>query len=1193
MTNQHGSYAAYFNVARHNVLLALNAIALKSGLSAIDNDDQVAAHPVLNQLKTWAKTEADDKAISDSDIRRAKQVVAGLQRALPILGAAFIQDISGQNIKRTYKPTSDKRGQAHAPKEKSSRTWRMEDLSWALDILLKTLVEQRNYYSHAYQEPATIPEPLIHLLGLWFDAGRRKVRSRFEYAESEVQHLIRTQKGCSTIDLKAIHALVRSDNDALFSDKGAAFFCCLFLDKQQGNEFLSQFSGFKCERGRLHQATLRTYLHWSIRLPFVRIDTDSTPQSLALDIFNELARCPVELYEQLSSKDQKHFEIQPSTDSLESTVAEDDEGLATRFIRHSDRFIPLMMECLDHFASADPNLDTGIRFQLDMGDFYFAAYPKRLPDGSSDVRRLKQKILRFGALPTAVQQAAHKPQGWCELEPVNAERDYDKPYIVQAKPHYHLQKDGSIPIKLKQGCTDSLYAEPQPDAEKTGRYLALPAERPDFWLSPYELAGLVFYQHLRTKHGLPSEYINICNLLEQYKRCLRRLFQDMHDNHAGWCNLNDDALDRKLSEYSPKTNLDIIYTLRRQDLPADLLALLQSQGQAPEPQTVALQKARNTLRILLTDGEQRLADVRRVKSALKDRIKPGKLHHRVLRAGEMATYLAKDIVRLQPAQDEDSAHKGKPTSIMADLLQARLAYFGRDKTSLPALFTSLRITGNDIPDRNHPFLSEIRVDAAGMNGIAQFYEAYLHKRQTHLKALEAELTSNPAALQTLPTMRWLKAAQTLKRLQGNNTLQAMASRYSQSLVSGEPLNLPRGLFRELTVQALLSLGRPRLTQTLQHYLVQEAERKRFTSLSVLVELYFAYGQEEGQGDASQDFYYHELHGLQEQQRALDAAQEHATSLSAHARTRLEPQKQRAQHRTNTTLTDSDLAIRRKRLDNKIHNLDRTLTRLATQDQLLMLAAKQLINLNESNKKGKNPASDTSNISLFANVKLQTLQRDDLNDMVPHEVRIHNKTLYADAVSAKKIGKFKALARDRRLPGLLHYYEAERIHASVVAYELQAYPRAQKQAFGAVLEFEKSVNSEKKLQASALPPDSSLHRKLMQQHLRSCALPPEQSHTLQAEALTLRNAFCHNQIPSPNDVKDKAARGMLDTAKNNLAPARQTAQDIANIQNGTEGQSVAQYFADTLITRYQELDQRPQPRQPQQQKHQPSKVRKVP
>jgi hypothetical protein len=1177
MADQQACYAAYFNVARHNLLLMLNDIAHRSGLSPIENEDQVANHPVLMQLQTWATAEAAGNNISDTNIRRVKQVVTGLQRALPILGDDFIQAISGQKISVGYKrpkPAPAQPKNKHQSAEKPIRTWRMEDLHWVLNMLLKTLMEQRNFYSHAHQNLVGLPATLASLLGTWFDAGRRTVKSRFEFLEREVLHLVRMNEVTKKEDPTALHALMRHENGAQrLTPRGTAFFCCLFLDKQQGNEFLKQVSGFKCVTGRPQQATLRTYLHWSIRLPFVRIDTESTAQSLALDMFNELARCPAEIYEHLSDADQQSFEIQPEVDDAWRTEADDGEGLVTRFIRHSDRFAPLMMECLDQLASANAQLDTGIRFQLDLGDFYFAVYPKRLPDGSTDVRRLKQKVLRFGVLPLAVQQAQRKLDAWMALERVNTARDYDLPYIVQSRPHYHLQDTGSIPIKLKGGCTNALYEAPQRDPAKPDRFAQLVSERPDFWLSPYELVNLAFYQHLRSKYALPEQkYPKVDDLLRKYQSSLRRLYEAMYTQPDAWRSLNVQALDAKLVDFSKNS----FYTLRSQDLPADLLALLQGQAQAPL--AVMHQQAQNTLHMLLADGDSRLADVQRVKRALNDRMKPGKPGHRVLRAGEMATYLAKDMLRLQPVQDESSPHKGKPTSIMADLLQARLAYFGRDKTSLPALFNSLRITGNNEVHKNHPFLHRIRVDAPGMNGIAQFYEAYLRERQTHLKALQTELASGPASLQS-PALAWLHLAQTPKRLQGKDSVAALTQCYLQRMDDQEPLNLPRGLFRALTVEALLALDNPKLCQELQAELRKEAERGRFTSLSVLVALYFSHVQK----DASQDFYFYELPRLQAQSDALEAADWRTSPWAESFEKHLKGEDRHIQGRVLADALAAEREVRRKRLKNKIHDLDRMLNQRATQDQVLFLAAQQLIDLNQVKEKAKAHAGDALQAPLFEKIKLQTLQREDLNAMVPHAVCIDGKTIYVDGVKAKNIGQFKSLARDRRLPGMLHYYPAERIHASMVAHELQTYPRAQNQAFEDILAFENAANVRQKWQADDPAVEGKgkrgLHHTLMEQHLTRSALPAAQRQTLQAEALTLRNAFCHNQTPAPDNVRDDAAQPMLAASQAHLAPARQTAQGIGHIKDNT----VAQHFAKALRERYtqlQALQPTPNTRKPQ-------------
>ncbi|MCX8522287.1 MAG: type VI-B CRISPR-associated RNA-guided ribonuclease Cas13b, partial [Rhodoferax sp.] len=440
-------------------------------------------------------------------------------------------------------------------------------------------MEQRNFYSHAHQAPVGMSQELMGLLITWFDAGRREAKSRFEFLNHEVKHLLlRFDTKPFALNPDAPHALTKQESDThRLTPHGAAYFCCLFLDKQQGSEFLKQIPGFKADHGRYSQATLRTYLHWSIRLPFVRIETNNTPQSLALDVFNELARCPAEIYEHMGAEQQQEFEIKPDADDPWRTAAADDDGMVTRYIRHADRFAPLIMDCFDQMGSADEQLDVGIRFQLDLGDFYFAAYDKRLFDGSTDVRRLKQKVLRFGRLSDAVSQSANKPKGWQDLERVNTERDYGKPYIVETRPHYHLPDTGSIPIKLKVKSPALLYAEPKDDPEKPGRFQPLDSERPDFWLSPYELVNLAFYHHLRTNHHLRTrqplpegEFPRVENLLLSYRSSVQRLYSNIQQHPADWrCN-NEPALKEKLKQFFNQPTAKSYYTLLPQDLPTDL-----------------------------------------------------------------------------------------------------------------------------------------------------------------------------------------------------------------------------------------------------------------------------------------------------------------------------------------------------------------------------------------------------------------------------------------------------------------------------------------------------------------------------------------------------------------------------------------------------------------------------------------------
>ena len=615
--------------------------------------------------------------------------------------------------------------------------------------------------------------------------------------------------------------------------------------------------------------------------------------------------------------------------------------------------------------------------------------------------------MRFGLLSEALQQARSKegkPAEWKALERTNTERDYDKPYIVETQAHYHLNTDGgSIPIRLMPENTPRLYSSPEIDTQKSNpdgseRYKQLLSERPDYWLSPYELVNLTFYHHLCVEHDLPqNNFPRVDNLLKIYTSSLRRMYQSIQQHSVEWVFTSTEQLDSKLKEFCNSTNT--YYTILSKDLPKDLLALLLRKVKPVEE--IMLQQAKNTLELMVADGEDRLRDVQRVKQSLNDRMKPGKSGHRVLRAGEMATFLTKDMLRLLPVQDESKQNKGKPTSIMADLLQARLAYFGRDKTSLPALFSSLGLTGSDA-SKCHPFVGKINIQSNGMNGIAQFYEAYLIERKNHFASLQAQLTNIDTLRES--SFAWLHLNQIPPRMQGKDQLHSLLKQLIDR--KNEPLNLPRGLFRELIVRAMQQIARAmqqkaramqhlekksQLTDALQIFLGNELIRSRFTSPSVLVALYMSHVV----GDASQDFYFCDIPGLEEPINSIEADTWKDSDWAKRTKERL----QKANPGLRGVAFDKKLIADRdakcKKLRAKKFELDRALSHRATQDQVLFLAAKRLINLNDAPRRNRANQVDEAQVNPFEKIKLQTLKRSDLNLPVPHNQLI---TLKSDSGS---------------------------------------------------------------------------------------------------------------------------------------------------------------------------------------------------
>lgn len=1197
-------YAAYFNVARHNLLLSLNSIGERAGLSHMGNDESLASHPVLSKIKVWADLQSGGKTISDADIRLAKQIIPGLQKALPVLDDDFAQMVSGQSISRTFTRHPPQAGAAGGkfpdewrkkPKgEKAIRSWRIEDLHWVLTQITAALNALRNGYTHAGHKDAVLSQPMTLMLNAWFDAARRYAKDRFGYTQAHLEHLERIDPQTKKEKRDFIHRLTHLNRSAFgVTPRGAAFFCCLFLDKQQSKEFLMQLREFRHGRGAPHQATLRTYTGWGIQLPFVRLDPDSSAQGVALDMLNEITRCPVEIYDNLSPEQQKEFEVQIDDDLSEAspetpTDSEGDEAPTSRLIRHRDRFAPLIMQCFDHMAQANSQHDPGIRFQLDLGDFYFRTYAKPLPDGTADTRRLKQKVLRFGLLSQAREQAKNKPEAWTALERVNTAPNSTDPYIVQTAPHYHLSEEGgSIGIQvvesLKQN-TEAPMLYDAPQGEKNS-YEPLATQRPHFWLSPYELVNLAFYHQLRLTHSLPDDYPSVGDFLRRYRSSYKELLKSIHGKPDDWQFSSKDELADKLKAFN-----EGFYTFAPKDLPEDLVRLLTRKA-ARVPAALMLAQAKNTLELLIQDGAQRLETVQRVKDNLKNRIKPGKVGYRSLRAGEMATFLAKDLLKMQPYQDASLAHKGKPTTAQTDVLQSRLAYFGRDKDSLSRIFESLHLTNNRDHKKNHPFLGEIKLQDQSIKGIAQFYEAYLKQRKIHLKGVQERLEREPDCLSD-PTLSWLGFNTVPTRMQGKDDLETLAGTYLKRMKGEQPpdeppapldkqpkppaLNLPRGLFRDLIIQALLSLQNKGLTTAIQAALAQEAQRAKLedpedprksmrTSVSHLIDLYFQHHKNQ---DRYQEFYRHKLSKLEQRKEETEGPNWRKGRWFQEHKQRLRQQ--------NPDLSPQEMSpLLKEKWDQQIDALIKSLRKQmrvsAAQDQVLFLAARHLITLCHTPHKAKVSMQEMhdKSIDFLSKLKLETLKRDSLDFEVEHAQTVGEKEIYDEKIKVKNIGRFKHLLRDRRLGGLLHYYQAQRIHHRDIQYQLRAYPKAQQAALRYALIFE-AYAQKNQPPSPSLDKEGSIHRTLLARYLKSSslALTLEERQQLQTEILTIRNAFCHNQLPQPEGVKtgDEAAMGMLEQAKQNLAPKL-----LAPNGGGTKpDETAANYFAEKLRACYLQI-----------------------
>lgn len=179
---------------------------------------------------------------------------------------------------------------------------------------------------------------------------------------------------------------------------------------------------------------------YRVRLPKgKRLDKQDNASTIALDMLNELRRCPRELYNILSPKGQKAFE-DPADDGSGSHSAKNDR------IRYTDRFAYLALRAID-----EAKIFNSIRFQVQLGYYRFAFYDKTCIDETPQLRRLGKTVNGFGRL-SAIENL--RKQSWA---PTDAEPVVQEENKFQCKVYEPTQlEDGRTVLDLLRPVEDEV-----------------------------------------------------------------------------------------------------------------------------------------------------------------------------------------------------------------------------------------------------------------------------------------------------------------------------------------------------------------------------------------------------------------------------------------------------------------------------------------------------------------------------------------------------------------------------------------------------------------------------------------------------------------------------------------------------------------------------------------------------------------
>ena len=823
-------FAAALNEAQHNLYMSIRHISAFLGLNADKVDEEsLESSELIGLLNNKGRKEQKQKAMDLLDDN------------FPFL-----------------KPFLDK-----VQKEKKIKNITVKEYYEVMVLLIKVLMAYRNEFTH-YAPIGIWTDDLYRQFNLLikclrnaFTGGCREVKSRlnlpadcytFIESDNDGEQYVNGSKGKKVrdewfykLDVKELDKFRKTvkytdaegNERTLYrlSKVGLVMFISLFLQKQKIIQLISSVKMHK-DRVKSNNSTdienekrivNEIFCVYRQKLTRERIESTRQKYAIALDMLNELQKCPRELMKTLHPDAQNLFRVttdkteeQKRVEKQENDGEESDDMWENFMMRYKDRFPYLAMSYIDTF-----DVLPGVFFQVALGKYRFKFYEKDCIDGEKRVRSWQKELNGFGRLTKieTERKKLYKPSDYLVYIEDQANSE---PYVTNQRAAYKITGNRvglMFNTKEKQPLQNDMYLPKiDPPKEKSEchetkeEYKAkeVLCEQPTCWLSVYELPALLFHHLLSKEDKATAKIIKDC------VTNLRQLFYDIvkgaSDNAVNCPKWLEEEQWKKVLSYSSKERsvgvspvdtedeykkLIGSYNLKPEWIPLEIRDYLLKKenthlnfgGQSYsnpkfKKQSVNSWHDTNALREtekLLADFEIALARV-----GTSDN-KIGKKSYKTLKSGEIAMWLAKDILRLQPSAP---AKGGKPkgnnklTGLNFAVLQSAIATYN-NIDELKTLFENAGLTGGDY---SHPFLQDVLYEIK-KDDILTFYKEYLEKRKEYL---EKRIQQNNSVLPN--RVRWVER---------NKTWYCkLAYRYLAS-----PIELPRGLFKEAIV-GLLANSKP-------------------------------------------------------------------------------------------------------------------------------------------------------------------------------------------------------------------------------------------------------------------------------------------------------------------------------------------------------------------------------------------------
>ena len=1064
-------FGGYLNMARHNIYSISNHASSKFNLKPLSDEEKIIDSFLCNEKKKHLNW---------------NHVFSIALKFLPI-----IKVFDFESLPKNEQANNNNTGKDFA------------QMAQTLKKLFSEIQQLRNDYSHYY----SINNNDIRKISVSNEVAiflQDNIKRAIEYTKSRFSGVLSDEDFENASNRKLIE-----QNNILTTD-GFVFLISMFLEREHAFQFIGKIKGLKGTQSKSFIATREVFMAFCLKLPHDRFVSEDKTQALTLDIINTLNRCPKELYSIITEKEKQQFK--PTLDNLklnnllenslnDTEVIEDYDTYIeslTRKIRHSNRFSYFALKYID-----ETNIFQNIRFQINLGKLLIDKYEKPI-NNEMYPRTIIENVKAFGKLSDFEDETEALHQ---------IDKNGNSLGFEQFAPHYNTSNNK---IALYTNNAKAIIINNPKAKSKIKNNLKQPL--PEAFLSLHELPKIILLEYLQK--GKSEEIINDFILANNTKITNRKFIEEVKRMLPNDWDIFKKKTDPKNSQaYKPseltklKTRKKILNTvlephnLNDKQIPTRILDYWLNIVDVNIDRAIA-----DKIKLMKRDGTDRLKAFNKFKKEGKGKIP---------KIGEMATFLAKDIVNMIISEDK----KKKITSFYYDKMQECLALFADPEKK--ALF--IEIITKDLQLNKfdgHPFLKEIQL--RDIHYTQDFYSIYLQHKVCKLVSVKNYKKGRTDSIdkswmtKNFYCKEWdnkLSKQKTVVKLPADLSnipfsLRQLIEKESSSLyewldniINGKnsndgkrPISLPTNLFDE----ELINLLQMKLNE-------KNASYPSDAKYNELFKIWWTTRNDDTQSfyNAEREYVIYDQKINFKLQKGAKFAYFYADSLKQAFKNQQD--KRAIKKRIDRKLPDIELTQVEKVFKRTISNTEKHIRLTQEQDQIMALMLEKLMSVDKN-----------------LNIKLSEISTL-LNDTITVRKTVSGKLSFSNENTISKIildqrkrkdhSMLNKYIHDRRLPELFEYFADTEIPINNLKVELESYNTAKHIVLDSAFKLEATLIKKNYTDQLLSLIDKkfngqSIQHKPYLMFLRSKGVINENEFLF---LNMVRNCFSHNQFPQRNTM----------------------------------------------------------------------------